>query len=228
MTEQPGLGQNTDAVTIKPGGARKMGMFAAFALAAICGVALLNHDDPIIRMFAVISLLAGVVGGPWVWWKYAKGTYQTTVSAAGLRVGDESPTIPWSDIQGFATHDMGNHQVFTTVQLSNYASWISQLTPAQVTRTMRTYKLGNAAVPVVSVMALATMRGIGDIATVKDVSDLNKLLDGSGAVRDLVSLLAFNRQKYGGEILITPFQRDRSAEDFAVFLEGWRARHSHS
>jgi hypothetical protein len=76
------------------------------------------------------------------------------------------------------------------------------------------------------VLALATMRSPADLGTVNDVSDLNKLLEGSEAVRDLVSLLAFNRQKYGGEILITAFQRDRRAEDFATFLDGWRARNN--
>lgn len=224
MTEQLGLPPTNEFLTIKPGAARKLAMVVTFTLAAICGAVLLNHEDAIFRIFGLISLLAGVIGGPWVWWKYSKGTYQTTVSCAGLQVGDESPTIPWRDIEGFGTHDMGHYQVYTTVRLTNYASWISQLTPAQARRTMRAFKLGKAAVPVVSVLALATLRSPADIDTVKEVSDLNELFEGSDSVRDLVSLLAFNRHKYAGEILITAFQRDRSAQDFATFLEGWKAR----
>jgi hypothetical protein len=224
MTEHLDPAQSHDAVIIKPGGGRKMGMVVAFALAAIAGAALLNHEDPIYRIVAWICLLAGVIGGPWVWWKYSKGTYQTTVSSAGLQVGDETPTIPWSDIQGFGTHDMGNRQVFTTVQLGDYASWISQLTPGQARRTMRTFKLANATLPVAIAIEVATFRGPADLGIVKDAYDAAQLMDGSEAVRDLISLLAFNRQKYGGEILISAFHRDRSAEDFAKFLEGWRSR----
>jgi len=42
----------------------------------------------------------------------------------------------------------------------------------------------------------------------------------------LVHLLELRRQRYGGEVLLSSFDRDRSAEEFNTLIEDWKASYS--
>ena len=144
----------------------------------------------------------------------SRGQGKIALLPAGIEVGlpGMNPRVlPWGDVEAFGVNRIGN-QEFTTIRVRSYRAWLSEISPEEAAAALRFFRgLGQVA------HATASMVEYGDPA-----GDMRRLTEGSAEVRSLAGVLAYNREKYGGEFLLGWTMRDRGARQFAEFLEQCR------
>ena len=170
--------------------------------------------DLFVKGLGLISIL--FFGGAGVYWLYARGRSYGKVALlpAGVEIGlpGMNPRLlPWGDIEGFGVSKIGNNE-FTTIRVRSYRAWLSGVSVQEAAEVVRFHRR-------VGVVAQAATRvvEVGDPA-----GEGRRLTEGSAEVSSLAGILAFNRERYGGEFLLGWTMRDRGARQFAEFLEQCR------
>ncbi|GBD16290.1 hypothetical protein HRbin26_01185 [bacterium HR26] len=187
-------------------------VFTVLVAFALIGLALAVFSENLIGKIVglICFVFFGVVGGVALYGR-VRGDYQrVAVSRAGLEVylpGVGWRLIPWGDIEEIDVLDIAGQQ-FTGVRLRSYEALLAGLTPEESRAAARRF---------------AALRLFGRAAAVLLGSPrLWRLLRGSEPIEDLPSMLAFNRETFGAELLLGWDQRDRNARDFAEFLRKWQ------
>lgn len=121
--------------------------------------------------------------------------------------------IPWDHVDRIGVAEIEG-QEYTTLRLHKYDAILAQINPAESRRQMWLWRTWRTISYVTA--GLATLR-------LTDPSKFFEHLSGSGKVHTPSDLLTFTREKYGAEIFIGSVERDRSAQDFADYLERWRS-----
>jgi hypothetical protein len=180
----------------------------------LIGLLMVVFGDLFAKGLGLISIL--FFGGAGGYWLYASGRGRGTVAIlpAGVEIGlpGMNPRVlPWGDIEGFGVSKIGNNE-FTTIRLRSYRAWLSGVPVQEAAEVVRFHrKVGVVAQTAVKVVEFGDRAGEG-----------RRLTEGSAEVSSLAGILAFNRERYGGEFLLGWSMRDRGARQFAEFLEQWR------
>ncbi len=193
--------------------------FIASAAFALAGLALVVYSEDTFAEVAGMLCIA-LLGGSGAVTPYgrARGDHQRiAVSRAVLEVylpGVGWRLLPWGDIEEISVLEIARQQ-FTALRLRSYEALLAGLTPEKSRAAARRFAA-------LGLFGRATAALLGG-------SRLGHLVRGSEAVRDLPSMLAFRRARFGADLLFGWDQRDRNARDFAEFLKEWqRAGNSES
>ena len=184
---------------------------AAFVL---IGLLMVVFGDLFAKGLGLISIL--FFGGAGGYWLYARGRNygKVAILPAGVEIGlpGMNPRLlPWGDIEGFGVSRIGN-QEFTTIRLRSYRAWLSGVSVQEAAEVVRFHrKVGGIAQTTAKVVEFGDAQG-----------ELRRVAEGSTEVNSLAGILAFNRERFGGEFLLGWPMRDRGARQFAEFLEQWR------
>lgn len=184
---------------------------AAFVLV---GAYMAVYGDLAEKVMGVIAIL--FFGGLCGYALYARlrGQGKIALLPAGIEVGlpGMNPRVlPWGDIEAFGVNKIGN-QEFTTIRVRSYRAWLSGISTEEAAAALRLFRrVGMAA------HATASVVEYGD-----EAGELRRVTEGSAEVRSLAGMLAYNREKYGGEFLLGWTMRDRGARQFAEYLEQCR------
>lgn len=156
--------------------------------------------------------------GSYALYLMSRGQGKLAVVPAGVEVGIPGVmprVLPWNDIDAFGVNTIEN-QEFTTITLKNPHGWLAGISPQEAAAAVGFFRkmglMGQATVEV----ALASEEDKEEYA------ELQKLAASSKEVKTLLDILAYNREKFGAEFLLGWNLRDRSAKDFAAFLEQQR------
>jgi hypothetical protein len=195
-------------------------------------------------VLGIMGLIGFVVAGAWMlidgngWIERAVGAFSVAffggmgVYALGLRIrgrfsslaitpaglevglpGIAARLLPWDDVEEIGTTRFFGSE-FTTIRLRSYQSFLRGITPGEARAALQFFgalrSLGYASIPVVATQAR-------HVAT-----QVAGFMKGSGEVRSLAQLLAYQRERFGAEILLGWNLRDRPAAAFAEFLEARR------
>jgi hypothetical protein len=180
----------------------------------LIGLLMVVFGDLFAKGLGLISIL--FFGGAGGYWLYARGRNygKVAILPAGVEVGlpGMNPRVlPWGDIEGFGVSKIGNNE-FTTIRLRSYRAWLSGVSVQEAAEVVRFHrKVGVVAQAAVKVVEFGDPAGEG-----------RRLTEGSAEVSSLAGILAYNRERYGGEFLLGWSMRDRGAQQFAEFLEQWR------
>jgi hypothetical protein len=141
--------------------------------------------------------------------------YGTCINSIGITIPGptyKAKIVFWDDIEAiFAFKIRFNN--YTGFRLRDCSRLIAQYSEAEIKILLRRYKW----------IGLAD-RVSAPITIVQ--TDMGKILNANKAYSDLASLLAGLRKAYGCEVYLAAIDRDRNAEDFATYLEGFRQRYS--
>jgi len=186
--------------------------FIASAAFALTGFALVVYSEDTFAKVAGILCIAffGVLGAVALYGRARVDYQRIAVLRAGLEVylpGVGWRLIPWGDIEEISVLEVAGQQ-FTAVRLRSYEALLAGLTPEKSRAATRRFAA-------LGLFGRATAALLGG-------SRLGRLVQGSEAVRDLPSMLAFSRARFGAELLFGWDQRDRNARDFAELLKEWQ------
>jgi hypothetical protein len=136
----------------------------------------------------------------------------TTITPEGIFI--PGPTflpklVRWNDIEGFSAFKIRNNS-FTGMQIKDCTDLIRQYSPREVHQMMRRQKI----------------LGRVSLAIAANQLSVPEREQASSDVADMASYFAGQRRTYGCEIMFAYVDRDRSAEEFATFLEGLRERYA--
>lgn len=127
---------------------------------------------------------------------------------------DTRKLIAWRDIDGFGISKVQN-QEFNFVRLARTDNLVREFSASEAARSVKIFRrvmrFGGAAV----VVAGANL----EFDKAKEAAGF---VGGSGAVASLSDMLAYSRQKFGGEICLGWPDRDRSAARFQELLSVWK------
>ncbi|HEX8353271.1 MAG TPA: STM3941 family protein [Pyrinomonadaceae bacterium] len=203
-----------ERIEINPPAWKMALLILGMAAFVFVGLLMVVFGDLFAKALGAISII--FFGGVCGYGLYARsrGQGKVAILPAGVEVGlpGMNPRVlPWGDIEAFGVNRIGN-QEFTTVRVRSYRAWLSGISPEEAAAALRFFRgLGQVA------HATASMVEYGDPA-----GDMRRLTEGSAEVRSLAGVLAYNREKYGGEFLLGWTMRDRGARQFAEFLEQCR------
>lgn len=203
-----------ERIEINPPAWKMVLLVLGMAAFVFVGLLMVVFGSLFVKALGLLSIV--FFGGVCGYGLYARGRGQGKVAVlpAGVEVGlpGMNPRVlPWGDIEAFGVNRIGN-QEFTTIRVRNYRAWLSGISPGEAAAALRFFRgLGQTA------HAAASVVEYGDPA-----GDMRRLTEGSAEVRSLAGVLAYNREKYGGEFLLGWTMRDRGARQFAEFLEQCR------
>lgn len=141
--------------------------------------------------------------------------YGTCISPTGITVPGptyKAKIIYWDDIEAIFAFKI-RFNSYTGIRLRNCSRLIAQYSEAEVKILLRRYKWVGMADRISAPMSVVQ-------------TDMKKILNATRAYTDLAALFAGLRNAYGCEVYLAAIDRDRSAEDFATYLEGFRQRYS--
>lgn len=186
--------------------------FLGLAVCTLAGATLTIVADELLEKaigLVVVAFFGGIGAKAAVTW--VRGEQQrVAVSRTGLEIylpGVGWRLVPWSDVEWIGVVQFAG-QEFTAVRLRDYEALLASLTPEQSRAAARSF----------AVLGLFVQAS----ALLLRAPQLLRLLRGSEAVKDLRDVLAFGRAQFGAELLFGWAQRDRSAAEFAAFLERFR------
>ncbi len=204
-----------ERIEIKPPAWKMALMVLAMAAFVLVGLLMVVFGgDLFVKGLGVISIV--FFGGVCGYGLYTRGRGQGKIAIlpAGVEVGlpgVHPRVLPWGDIEAFGVSKIGNNE-FTTIRVRSYRAWLSGVSGEEAAAAVRFHRsLGGAAHAAARVVEFGYVAGEG-----------RRLTEGSEEVQSLVGILAFNREKYGGEFLLGWSMRDRGARQFAEFLEQCR------
>jgi hypothetical protein len=180
----------------------------------LIGLLMVVFGDLFAKGLGLISIL--FFGGAGVYWLYARNRNygKVAILPAGVEIGlpGMNPRVlPWGDIEAFGVSKIAN-QEFTTIRVRSYRAWLSGVSVQEAAEVVRFHrKVGGIAQTTAKVVEFGDSQG-----------ELRRVSEGSTEVVSLAGILAFNRERFGGEFLLGWSMRDRGARQFAEFLEQWR------
>lgn len=203
---------DVERIEIRPAVWKLALAFVGAAVFALLGLATAVFAESIAVKAAGILGVAFFGGfGAWALYGWVRGDHQrVAVSRVGLEVylpGVGWRVVPWSDIERIDALEFSG-QGFTTVRLRDYDALLAGLTPEQSRAAARR-------LVALGLFGQATAGLLG-------MPWLGRFLRGSEAAADLPGVLAFNRARFGADLLFGWAERDRGARDFAEFLRRWR------
>lgn len=185
---------------------------AAFVLVGLLMVVF--GGDLYVKGLGLISVIFFGGVGAYALYARIRGQGRVAILPAGVEIGlpGMSPRLlPWGDIEAFGVSKIGNNE-FTTIRVRSYRAWLSGVSTEEAIAVVRFHRrVGGVA------HATASVVEFGDTA-----GEMRRLMEGAAEVNSLAGILAFNREKYGGEFLLGWSMRDRGARQFAAFLEHCR------
>ncbi len=190
-------------------------LFFGLGLAAL-GASALTHFG--YRLDLAIAGILLILFGPWIALIMALrigSGYSTDVSPEGLTI--PGPTfnpklIRWDDIEAIVEVRV-RFSDYTGIRLRSYEYLLSQYTPRETRILLCRSRLQGVALRAVAPMSIVQ-------------KDMGKLIASSKRFGSLASYFVGQRQAYGCDILIPAIDRDRSAQKFAEFLNGFRQRYT--
>jgi hypothetical protein len=180
----------------------------------LIGLLMVLFGDLFAKGLGLVSIL--FFGGVGLYWLYARGRSYGRVALlpAGVEIGlpGMNPRVlPWGDIEGFGVSKIVN-QEFTTIRVRSYRAWLSGVSAREAAEVVRFHRqVGGMAQATAKVVEFGDARG-----------ELRRMAEGSTEVASLAGILAYNRERFGGEFLLGWSMRDRGARQFAEYLEQWR------
>ena len=197
---------------IRPGAWRfvllVLGLIAFVAL----GVWLVMSGGILATAVGILALVFFGGFGGYALYRMSKGQGRIAILPSGVEItmfGPEPRVIPWNDIEDIGVLKSRDLE-WTTIRLSSYRSVLDGLTDEEARTAVRYFQS-------LKLMSYATM-AVG-VVHFADVSDLAYAVSGSKHVRSVAALLRHSREKYGAEFLLPWNMRDRSAQEFADYLE---------
>lgn len=207
-------------VEIRPSRSRLLLFVLGIAGFTIIGFAMVAASDEIAtRAGGLLAILFFGGFGSYALYRMGRGQGSVALSPAGLEIALFSArpvVIPWSDVEAIGVLKVAD-QEFTTVRLKHYQSLLAGLTTAEENAFLR----GFAALRYVGYATAAVA-----VANEDEPDDVLESLAGTEKSRGLAGHLVLARAKYGAELLLPWNMRDRGAQAFADFLEGWRRTHT--
>ena len=169
------------------------------------------------------ATLKGLLLGPicampaaWFAWMVAQRLLSgagTVIGPVGLTVArplmSKSVLVPWGDIDAITAFWSGAVGL-NGIRLKSTPRLIAQFSPEEAAR----------------VLGHARVIGAGVAMTGQRSEEARRALEASSDTGSLAALFAKRRAAYGAEIVLTPIDRDRNAEDFAEYLEGFRKKYT--
>lgn len=191
-----------------------LAMLGAGAFVLIGLLMVVFGGDLYVKGLGLISVLFfGSVCG-FVLYARIRGQGKVALLPAGVEIGlpgMNPQLLPWGDIEAFGVSKIGN-QEFTTIRVRSYRAWLSGVSSQEAAATVRFHRrVGGVAQTTASVVEFGNPAG-----------EVRRLTEGAAEVSSLAGILAFNRERYGGEFLLGWTMRDRGARQFADFLEQCR------
>ena len=190
-------------------------MIVVLIAVTVAGVAMvIAHEGFMSTAKGVFVAAVGVLALYWVFSR-KKASGKLVILPEGLQIcasGLVDRVIPWKDIEGFGVVVI-SRQEFTTIRLSSYAAILENLTDDEAKRAVKFFR---------GLRMVGYATTIMQVADFGDASDLAKWLSGSSAVKSVAAILQHSREKFGGEFFLGAMMRDRSARDFATYLEELR------
>jgi hypothetical protein len=106
------------------------------------------------------------------------------------------------------------NQEFTTIRLKSYQAWLSGISQEEAAAAVRFFRSLGLLGQTTAKIAVANNDD--------DPRAMQQMLEGSEEVKSLIDILTYNRTKFGAEFQLGWNMRDRSAQEFAEFLEQCR------
>jgi hypothetical protein len=191
-------------------------MILAMIAFVVGGILMLVYGDDISdKAIGLLSIVffGGFCG--YALYARSRGQGKIAILPTGIEIGIPGVNprlLPWSDIEAFGVHRIGN-QEFTTIKLKGYQAWLSGISQEEAAAALRFLRSMGLLLDSTARVAIAK----GDNA-----GEMQQMLEGSEEVRSLRDMLAYSRAKFGAEFLLGWAMRDRSAQEFADFLEQCR------
>jgi hypothetical protein len=180
------------------------------------GIFMIIYGDGVFeKAVGVISIVFFGGFGGYALYSRSRGQGKIAVLPNGVEIGipGVNPRVlPWSDIEAFGVNKIAN-QEFTTIKLKSYQAWLTGISQEEAAAAVRFFRS-------LGLLGLTTAKIA--VANDDDPRALRQMLEGSEEVRSLIDILAYNRIQFGAEFQLGWNMRDRSAQEFAEFLEQCR------
>jgi hypothetical protein len=192
----------------------------AFVLAGVW--LLIVNDDVTMKLAGLLSIaffgLAGVMGARQLLAAREGGGALIRVRPDGLELpvlgsAGAVGVLPWEDIGSFGVIKVGGID-HTAIRLLRYERFLEGITDADATSTLALYGRMQKAARF-GRFPLAALQ----LSQLDDPSETVRSLGRFGPVADLGGLLSQFRKTYGAEFLLPWHMLDRSAAEFAIYLE---------
>jgi hypothetical protein len=212
-------GLEMDRHEIRPA-AWKMALAVVGMLASVpLGTAMVMSSSSVVEKAAGVLAVVFFGGfGGYALYMRSKGQGRLAILPTGLEISMFGPVprvIPWTDIDAIGVLQIAK-QEFTTIRLRSYRALVDALTDEEARRAVKLFGR-------LQMLSYATI-AVG-AANLEDVSDLAHFASGSAKVKSVIAILQQARSKYGAELLLGWNMRDRSAGEFAEYLEEHRRKH---
>jgi len=191
-------------------------MIAGMIAFVVGGLLMIIYGDGVFeKAIGVIGIVFFGGFGGYALYSRSRGQGKLAILPTGIEIGipGVNPRVlPWSDIEAFGVNKIAN-QEFTTIKLKSYQAWLSGISQEEAAAAIRFFRS-------IELLGQTTAR----IAVANDDNPraMRQMLEGSEEVRSLIDILAHNRAKFGAEFQLGWNMRDRSAKEFAEFLEQCR------
>jgi hypothetical protein len=183
------------------------------------GVWLVMSGGLFVIVIGVLTVVFFGGFGAYAVYRMSQGRGRIAILRSGVEItlfGSTPRLIPWSDIEAVGVLTVRD-QEFTTIRLNRYRALVETLTDDEARLALREFQA-------MRLMSYATMAA--GVAHLADVSDLATFVSGSEHVKSVVAMLRHARDTYGAEVLLPWNLRDRSAREFADYLEQCRRQGS--
>ncbi|CAN5587448.1 hypothetical protein BH20ACI4_BH20ACI4_18060 [soil metagenome] len=191
-------------------------MIAGMIAFIIGGIFMIIYGDSVYeKAIGVIGIVFFGGFGGYALYSRSRGQGKLAILPTGIEIGipGVNPRVlPWSDIEAFGINKIAN-QEFTTIKLKSYQAWLSGISQEEATAAVRFFR---------SLEMLGQTTAKIAVANDEHPGAIRQMLDGSEEVKSLIDILAHNRAKFGAEFQLGWNMRDRSAKEFAEFLEQCR------
>jgi len=191
-------------------------MVAGMIAFVVGGIFMIIYGDSVVeKAFGIIGIVFFGGFGGYALYSRSRGQGKLAILPTGVEIGipGVNPRVlPWNDIEAFGVNKIAN-QEFTTIKLKSYQAWLSGISQEEAAAAIRFFRS-------MELLGQTTAR----IAVANDDNPraMRQMLEGSEEVRSLIDILAHNRAKFGAEFQLGWNMRDRSAKEFAEFLEQCR------
>jgi hypothetical protein len=191
-------------------------MVAGMIAFVVAGIFMIIYGDSVVeKAFGVIGIVFFGGFGGYALYSRSRGQGKLAILPTGIEIGipGVNPRVlPWNDIEAFGINKIAN-QEFTTIKLKSYQAWLSGISQKEAAAAVRFFR---------SMEMIGQTTARIAVANDDDPRAMRQMLKGSEEVRSLIDILAYNRAKFGAEFQLGWNMRDRSAKEFAEFLEQCR------
>ena len=191
-------------------------MIAGMIAFVVGGTFMIIYGDSVYeKVFGVIGIVFFGGFGGYALYSRSRGQGKLAILPTEIVIGipGVNPRVlPWSDIEAFGINKIAN-QEFTTIKLKSYQAWLSGISQEEAAAAVRFFR---------SLEMLGQATAKIPVANDEHPGAMRQMLQGSEEVKSLIDILTYNRTKFGAEFQLGWNMRDRSAQEFAEFLEQCR------